>query len=89
MKQRLSTVHTFTMSGTSQATAAFGSGTYMVRIATGAQPGYFVLGSSPTAAATDNLIGTNVVDYVKVNPGEKIAVLQAGTAGTITVTELV
>lgn len=89
MKQRLSTVHTFTMSGTSQATAAFGSGTFMVRIATGAQPGYFVLGSSPTAAATDNLIGTNVVDYVKVNPGEKIAVLQAGTAGTITVTELV
>lgn len=89
MKQRLSTVHSFTMSGTSQQTAAFGSGTYMVRIATGAQPGYFALASNPTATSASNLIGTNVVDYVKVNPGEKIAVLQAGTAGTITVTELV
>lgn len=89
MKQRLSTVHTFTMSGTSQATAAFGAGTYMVRIATGAQPGYFLQGADPTAAATSNLIGTNCIDYIKVNPGEKVAVLQAGTAGTITVTELV
>jgi hypothetical protein len=89
MKQRLGTVHTFTMSGTSQATAAFGTGTYMVRLATGAQPAFFALGSSPTAAATDNLLGTNCVDYIKVNPGEKVAVLQAGTAGTITVTELV
>lgn len=88
MKQRLGTVHTFTMSGSSQQTAAFGSGTYQVRIATGAQPGYFALASDPTATSSSNLIGTNCVDYVTVHPGEKIAVLQAGTAGTITVTEL-
>lgn len=86
---RLDTVHTFTMSGSSQQTAAFGAQTYTVRIATGAQPAYFLLGSDPTAAATSNLLGTNVVDYVSVRPGEKIAVLQAGTAGTITITEMV
>jgi hypothetical protein len=34
------------------------------------------------------VMGINVVDYITVNPGEKIAVLQAGTAGTFTVTEL-
>lgn len=89
MQTRLGTVHTFTMSASSQATAAFGAQTRRVRIATGAQPGYFVIGDgAPTAAVTDNLIGTNVVDYVDVNPGQKAAVLQAGTAGTITVTEL-
>lgn len=88
--KRLGTVHVFTMSGTSQASAAFGAGTYMVRIATGAQPAFFALGTSPTAAAsTSNLIGLSQIDYIKVNPGEKIAVLEAGTAGTITVTELV
>jgi hypothetical protein len=87
--QLLGTVHTFTMSASSQQTAAFGSGTNKVRIATGAQPGFFLNGADPTAASTSNLIGTNVVDYVTVRPGSKIAVLQAGTAGTITITELV
>jgi hypothetical protein len=89
MKQRLGTVHTFTMSGTSQATAAFGSQTYRVRVATGAQPAYITIGDgTPTAAATDSLMGANVIDYFDVTPGQKAAVLQAGTAGTITVTEL-
>lgn len=89
MQRRTGTVHTFTMSGSSQATAAFGAQTYRVRIATGAQPAFFVVGDgTPTAAATDNLLGTNCVDYIDVNPGQKIAVLQAGTAGTFTVTEL-
>jgi len=88
MKQRLGTVHTFTMSGTSQATAAFGGQTYRVRVATGAQPAYIVFGAAPAAAATDSLLGANVVDYFDVTPGQKAAVLQAGTAGTVTVTEL-
>jgi hypothetical protein len=88
MQKRLGTVHTFTMSGSSQATAAFGSQTYRVRVATGAQPAYITFGTTPTAAATDSLLGTNVIDYFDVTPGQKAAVLQAGTAGTITVTEL-
>jgi hypothetical protein len=88
MGNRLGTVHTFTMSGSSQQTAAFGSGTYRVRVATNTQPAFFALGSNPTATTSSNVMGINVVDYVTVNPGEKIAVLQAGTAGTITVTEL-
>lgn len=86
--RRLGTVHVFTMSGTSQASAAFGSQTRSVRIATSTQPGYFVINSNPTAAATDNLIPAGWVEDVTVNPGEKIAVLQAGTAGSVSVTEL-
>lgn len=83
------TIHTFTMSGSSQQTAAFAAQTYRVRIATGAQPAYFSNpAADPTATSSSNLLGTNVVDYVDVTPGQKIAVLQAGTAGTITITEL-
>lgn len=88
--KRISTVHTFTMSGTSQATAAFGAQTYCVRVATGAQPGFITIGDgTPTAANTDTLMGANTIDYFTVTPGQKAAVLQAGTAGTITVTEMV
>jgi hypothetical protein len=89
MLQRLSTVHKFTMSGSSQATAAFGAQTYRVRVATHDQPAYLVIGDgTPTAANTDSIIPLGMVDYFDVTPGQKAAVLQAGTAGIITITEL-
>lgn len=87
-KQRLTTVQNFTLSETSQASTAFGAQTYKIRIATGAQPAYFEIGTAPTATSADALIGANVVDYITVTPGQKIAVLQAGTAGVISVGEL-
>lgn len=89
MKRRLSTVHTFTMSGTSQATAAFGSQTYAVRVATNDQPAYVIIGDgTPTATANETLIPLGWVEDFDVSPGQKLAVLQAGTAGKLTVTEL-
>ena len=89
MQRRLSTVHTFTMSGTSQATAAFGSQTYRVRVATNTQPAFFVIGDgTPTAAATDSVMAAGNAEDFDVTPGQKLAVLQAGTAGILTVTEL-
>lgn len=88
MARRLSTVHKFTMSGTSQQTAAFGSQTYVVRIATHDQPGYVRVDGNPTAVNTDTLIPLGWSEDITVAPGEKLAVLQAGTAGIMTVTEL-
>jgi hypothetical protein len=89
MGNRLGVIHTFTMSGTSQATAAFSTQTYKVRIATEAQPAYFSNpAASPTADANANILGIHCVDYIDVAPGQKIAVLQAGTAGKVTITEL-
>ena len=83
---RLGTNTTFTLSGTSQASASFGG---QVRVATGGQPAYIKIDDgTPTAAATDPLMPANWVDYFTVNPGQKIAVLQAGTAGTLSVTEM-
>ncbi len=86
--KRLGTVTVITMSGSSQQTAAVGSQTREVRLATNAQPAYFLIGTDPTAAATSHVLGASCVDYVAINPGEKVAVLQAGTAGTISITEM-
>jgi hypothetical protein len=73
----------------SQATPAFGAQTYLLRVATSAQPAFVKIGDgTPTAAATDMLVGANVVDYFVVTPGQKAAVLQAGTAGSISFTEM-
>jgi hypothetical protein len=89
MQRRISTVHTFTMSGTSQATAAFGAQTYRVRVATNTQPAFVTIGDgTPTAANTDSVLPAGWVEDFDCSPGQKLAVLQAGTAGTLTVTEL-
>lgn len=89
MKRRLSTVHTITMSAASQATAAFSAQTYKVRVATNTQPAFITIGDgTPTASATDSVIPLGWVEDFDVTPGQKLAVLQAGTAGTLTVTEL-
>jgi len=57
--------------------------TYQVRIATSSQPAFFQIGNSPTATTSSPVIGTNMVDYFAVSPGQAVAVLQAGTAGVI------
>lgn len=89
MSRRISTVHTFTMSGSSQATTAFGTQTYCVRVATNTQPAFIIIGDgTPTAAATDSVMPAGWVEDFTVVPGQKLAVLQAGTAGTLTVTEI-
>jgi hypothetical protein len=33
-------------------------------------------------------MGANQIDYFTVTPGQKLAVLQAGTAGKVSVTEM-
>jgi hypothetical protein len=77
-----------TMSGASQQTASFGAQTYQIRLATGAQPAFVLIGQNPTADTNSPQIGANVVDYWTVTPGQKAAVLQAGTAGVISITEM-
>jgi len=87
--KRIISTAAFTLSGTSQASAAFGSQTYSIRIAAGDQPAYFKIGDgTPTATASDALLPAGSVDYLTVSPGQKIAVLQAGTAGSLSVSEL-
>ena len=80
---------TITLSGISQATPAFGPQTRQVRVATGAQPAFVVIGDgTPVADATAPLFGANIVDYLKSGPGQRAAVLQAGTGGLISISEI-
>jgi hypothetical protein len=86
---RLGTTTVFTLSGMSQASAPFGAETYQIRIATSGQPAFFQIGNgTPVATTSSPLIPGNWVDYVTVTPGQSIAVLQAGTAGSLSVTEI-
>jgi hypothetical protein len=86
---RAGTNTTITMSGSSQATAAFSAETFQIRVATETQPAFVEIGDgTPTATSSSMLLGANQVDYFTVTPGQKAAVLQAGTAGKISITEM-
>jgi hypothetical protein len=81
--------------GASAQSAAFGSQTYWIRVcAVGVLSGTldgvrFAIGANPTAAAASSLLPLNWVEIIRVNPGEKIAVLGNNTGtGTINITEL-
>lgn len=71
---------------TSAASSAFGSQTYQIRIAPAAACFYKVGDGTPTAAATDAYLPANWVEFVKVSPGQKVAVFSA-TVQTVSVTE--
>lgn len=88
--RRFGTVYTFTMSATSQPTSTFGSQTREVRVAANTQPAFITIGDgTPVATSTDSVIPAGWVEDITVTPGQKLAVLQAGTAGVLTVTELI
>jgi hypothetical protein len=80
---------TFTSSTASQATAAFGAQTFIIRVSTGAQPIYLKIGDgTPTAAATDLVFPAQFTEYFVVSPGQRAAVLQqGGSTGPVSITE--
>lgn len=84
---RPSTVQTVSISGTSAATSnAVGSETRVIRIiATTAC--HYIIGASPTATTSDTYLPANTFEYIKINPGEKIAFIQNAASGTAYVTE--
>src|SRR5262245_29712468 len=60
----------------------------LIRIcATGAC--HYLVGANPSALATSPLLPANVVEYLNVRPGEKIAVIQDGAAtGVLNISEI-
>lgn len=74
--------------GSSTQSAAFATSTSRVRLsATGAC--HIALGTNPTATATSTYLPANVVEFVEVLGGEKVAVIQDGAStGNLNVTEL-
>jgi len=80
----------FTLGTTSQATSAFGTQTYQIRVSTSGTPCWLLVGDGSSVATTTNgmVLGTNLVDYFTVNPGQTAAVIAASASGAVSVTEM-
>lgn len=46
------------------------------------------VGTNPAAAVTDTYLPANVIEYIKINVGEKISAIQVSAGGTLHITEL-
>ena len=83
-----STTQTVAVGSTSAASSAFGSQTNEIRIVTTVDA-YVEFASSPTATSSSLIVPAFTVEYFKVSPSSKVAVLRVGsTTGTSRVTEL-
>ena len=78
------THQSLTASGSSVASAAFGSQTEYVRVATDADV-HIVFAGTPTATTNDIFLPADQPELFKVSPGEKMAAI--GTAN-VSVTEM-
>jgi hypothetical protein len=88
----LGTTQVFTVTNSSVASTAFGANTTMIRIAVSLGHCHFAIGTAPTANLTTSpMATTNNIFFIKVNPGDKIAVIKDATvtSSTLSVTELV
>ena len=84
-------VTVITTSGALQTTAGFGAQVYKIRLANGgANSAHFKIGDPPVAVATaaDSILPSQWSEYFTVSPGQQVSVIQAGSATTISVTEL-
>lgn len=81
---RLATPQSMAVTGTSSASAAFGSQTRKVLVSATAACN-IALGKSPTATTASTALPANFPLVFDVNPGEQLA---AVGSGTISVTEL-
>jgi hypothetical protein len=83
---RNSTTQAVAYTGTAAAsTNAFGTQTRQIRIVANSACHYAIAGT-PVAVVTDAFLPANWVEYVTVNPGEKISAIQAATSGLVTAT---
>lgn len=79
-------VQKITTSGTTAPSAAFGTNTTIIRICCTAAV-HYTLGAAPVADATMTYLPANVVEYIGVVPGQKIAFIQDSAGGFAFVTE--
>ena len=87
----LGTTQVMTVTGSSVQSTAFAADCTIVRLSTtGAGHLYFATGSNPTASLTTSPhLPPNSVEYIKVNGGDKIAVIRGGTAVDVSITQVV
>lgn len=83
---RNGTTQAVAYTGTAAAsTNAFGGQTRQIRVVANSAC-HILVGASPTAATTDPFLPANWIEYLTVNPGEKISAVRGGTDGLVTAT---
>ena len=88
----LGTTQVFTVTTSSVQSTAFGASTTMIRISCSSGHCHFAIGTNPTASITTSpMMPNNFSEIIRVNPGDKIAVIKdaAVTTSTFSVTQLI
>lgn len=86
--KQISTQAQITVSGTTAPSAAFSAQTYAIRIASSTACYYLVGDGTPVATTASVWFPANWIEYILVNPGQKVAFLQQTAGGVASVTEL-
>lgn len=85
---RFGTVQVVTVSAVSAATSnAFGAQTRVIRVASTTDC-HIKIGDAPTATTSDHVLPAGVVEYIVVDPSDKLAAIQVAGGGSLSVTEL-
>lgn len=74
--------------GTSAQSAVMGDNTYVVRLTASADC-FVAIGANPTATTSSTFLPAGVVEYVEIFPGQRVAAIQASSAGTLYITETI
>lgn len=86
---RLGTTQIITVGAASSAvTNPFGAQTYAIRVASAVGAFVNIGDGTPTATTSNTFVPPNWPEYFAVNPGQRIAAIQAATGGSMSVTEL-
>ena len=83
---RIGSTQTIAYDGSVGATNPFGTETYQVRLVANSGCSYRIGDGAQTATISDPYLPANVVEYVTVSPGQRIAALKAATNGLVTAT---
>lgn len=66
--------------------SAFGPETYQLRLVADSACCYRIGDGAQSATTADNFLPANVIEYVIVSPGQRIAAIKAATNGLVTAT---
>jgi hypothetical protein len=88
LSSRFGLAQELTVGAASAASAVFGEQTRQIRVSATAACRIRVGDGTPIAAATDAYLPANVVEYIQVTPGQKIAAIQETSSGKLSVTEI-
>lgn len=79
-------VQNVSYTGSAAASSSFNSNTMVVRIVATTDC-YVAISANPTATTSSAYLPAGVVEYVRINPGDKISAIRRAQDGTLNVVE--